>query len=932
MVEVHVFSGGEVARQVLNAVAMFVSSASMTSILSTVAIISVPLTVLSFISTHSPKVIAGWCLVTLLVPTLLIKAKEDVQIIDSSNPMRVATVSNVPLILALPAYLSTTYMFGITKAVDGIFHTNDDAQYSKTGMLFGATLMRKNLIARIEDPRLQNLWQQYLTNCIRQDISINHKYSYKQLFSSPDILGFLKAHSPSPLRRIFDPYNKASYSAESGEYPTCKEALTVITKGFETEVADHHSWLKRLLGASGSDSALQSALYTTAQENANHALIDISTNAKNTIMQAMVTNATRTGLIDASNAVGADATAIRLMAAQTEIQSNAFMASTGLWAQKRIPMLQTVLLLLIMCASPIVVAIAMLPSMTFKVLTNTLYGYVYIASWPVVFTFINFISNAFGSNMMKSITDGQGVNFYNLNELHKTNLEMSAIAGWLMMLTPIITPFLIKGGASIMSSASMQFAGMVNSVGGQVSREIATGNVSLGNTNEDLHNYNNTNGNKHDTNYMDAHTMATKQLSNGAMDATTGAGGHVYNTQPSRSNLIDSISMREDLTNTLSASAQQAERAVNTASADFRQASSSAFNDTRQYLDSTSEQSGYGNTTSTGEQSSMRDGMSEMMQASQNYAKSHNVSDAAAWQVLAKGGASVGFSLAGTGASAGVEGSISGSHNDTDSQNTTNSLTDQQAFNHGLEQVRTASVAQNTNDSSSTSTQESNSVGDTFNTLTSAGKTLNTALNQEKAATLALSQSQTTGASVNSDMTMGFQNWLEDHPDKRGGMDTATLLTSNDNDVTTARKKLANKFVETLAETSINDQLNNITAEQVDNLKGQTLDSVHQAGQNKVDFVEQRGEIAVGVTDDVNNLKTGVAGDHMGMPDYNPNEKNQLDSQANNSLDAQQQELKRASAAQSPSALNKVDNPSPRKSKGEQFMDEHWDSVKGVFL
>ncbi|MEZ9698825.1 conjugal transfer protein TraG N-terminal domain-containing protein [Vibrio sp. 10N.261.46.E12] len=931
MVEVHLFSGGEVARQVLNAVAMFINSASMTSIISTVAMISIPLTVFSFMTTHSPKAIVGWCAVTLLVPTLLINTKQDVQIIDSSNPMRVATVSNVPIILSFPAYLTTTYMYGITKAIDGIFHTNDDAQYSKTGMLFGSTLVRKNLTAKIQDPQLQHLWQQYLTNCIRQDITINKKYTYKALFSSSDMLGFLKAHSPSPLRRIFDPYNASSYPAESGEYPTCKEALPVITRGFQAEEAKHHNWLKRLLGASGSDSALQSALYSTAQENATHALIDVSKNAKDTIMQAMITNATHTGLIDASNAVGADATAIRLMAAQTQIQSNAFMASTGLWAQKRIPMLQTVLLLLIMCASPIVVAIAMLPNMTFKVLTNTLYGYVYIAAWPIVFTFINFISNAFGGSMMKSITNGQGVTYYNLNELHKTNLEMSAIAGWLMMLTPIITPFLIKGGASIMSSASMQFAGMVNSVGGQVSREIATGNLSLGNTTEDQHSYNNTNANKHDTNYMDAHSMATKQLSNGAMDTTTAAGNHVYNTQPSRSNLIDSISMREDLSNTLSSSAQQAERAVNTASADFRQASSSAYNETRQYLDSTAQQSGYGNSTNTGEQSSMRDGLSQMMQATENYAKAHNVSDAAAWQVLAKGGASVGFSVAGNGASAGVEGSISGSNTETDSSTTTHSMTDQQTFNQGLELARTASVAQNTSDSSSTSTQESNNVNDTFSSLTSAGKTLNAAINQEKAATLALTQAQTTGASVNSDMSMQFQNWLDDNPDKRGGMDISTLLTGNDQSTSRQRIQLAHEFVETLAEKSINDKLNTITDSQVDELKGQTLNNVHQAGQDKVDFVEQRGELAVAVTDEVNNLKVGVAGYDMGMPDYNPHEKNQMEYQANTSIESQNEELKQASAAQAPSNLNNVDNPSPRQSKAEQFMDEKWGSVKHHF-
>ncbi|MCC4820198.1 hypothetical protein LMH81_27165, partial [Vibrio lentus] len=92
----------------------------------------------------------------------------------------------------------------------------------------------------------------------------------------------------------------------------------------------------------------------------------------------------------------------------------------------------------------------------------------------------------------------------------------------------------------------------------------------------------------------------------------------------------------------------------------------------------------------------------------------------------------------------------------------------------------------------------------------------------------------------------------------------------NDQSTSRQRIQLAHEFVETLAEKSINDKLNTITDSQVDELKGQTLNNVHQAGQDKVDFVEQRGELAVAVTDEVNNLKVGVAGYDMGMPDYNP--------------------------------------------------------------
>ncbi|MCG9628724.1 conjugal transfer protein TraG N-terminal domain-containing protein [Vibrio mediterranei] len=870
MLTVHVFYAGEIVREVFNAVAMFVNSKDMATILSMVALISVPLTVMQFIGTHSPKAIITWCAVTVLVPTLLIKSTEDIQIIDASNPLHVTTVGNVPMILAFPAHFATLYMFGIIDSINGIFHTNEDEQYSKTGMLYGATLVRKNLTAKIHNPQLQHLWQQYLTNCIRQDVAINNKYTYEELFSSPDMLTFLKNHSPSPLRRILDPEHASHYSAESGRFPTCKEALPVITSLFKQEATNQPNYLKRLLGADGANTAKQSALMMAAMDNANHALIDVSQNARQTILQAMVTNSTLTGLIDASDAVGADATAIRLMAAQTEIQSNAFMASTGLWAQKRIPMLQTVILLLIMCASPIVAALAMLPNMSLKVLSNTLIGYLNIASWPIVFTFINFISHAFGSAMMKSITNADGgVTYYNLAELHKTNLEMSSIAGWLMMLTPIITPFLVKGGASIMGSAAMQFAGMMNSIGGQVSKEIATGNISLGNTSENVHSYDNTHANKHDTNYLDNHSMASQQLDNGSMKHLTGSGDTVYSTQGSRSVLGESVQMRQDLTNRLTTASTQAARTVNTASGDFRQASQDTYQSTQAYLEATASQQQYGSSASTSEQSTEREALSRMMSSAQHYAKQHNVSDSEAWNTLMKGSLSAGGSVFGTGASVSVEGSVSQGHQYSEGESHTDSNNDQTAFNQALESATTAARQHSSGQSHSQSSAEQHNVSDAFSQLTSSGKTLSSAVSRERAASLALDQSKTDGASVNADMTPAFQRWVEAKPiDYRGGHDAQTLLTSNDQQISEMRRHMENEFIKEQAEAKINDQLQAITPEQTANLRTQTLESVEAQGKEQMKRVTDSGPTITGLAHDANHLRTDIAELKQGQPEY----------------------------------------------------------------
>ncbi len=852
MLTVHVFYAGEIVREVFNAVAMFVNSKDMATILSMVALISVPLTVMQFIGTHSPKAIITWCAVTVLVPTLLIKSTEDIQIIDASNPLHVTTVGNVPMILAFPAHFATLYMFGITDSINGIFHTNEDEQYSKTGMLYGATLVRKNLTAKIHNPQLQHLWQQYLTNCIRQDVAINNKYTYEELFSSPDMLTFLKNHSPSPLRRILDPEHTSHYSAESGRFPTCKEALPVITSLFKQEATNQPNYLKRLLGADGANTAKQSALMMTAMDNANHALIDVSQNARQTILQAMVTNSTLTGLIDASDAVGADATAIRLMAAQTEIQSNAFMASTGLWAQKRIPMLQTVILLLIMCASPIVAALAMLPNMSLKVLSNTLMGYFNVASWPIVFTFINFISHAFGSAMMKSITNADGgVTYYNLAELHKTNLEMSSIAGWLMMLTPIITPFLVKGGASIMGSAAMQFAGMMNSVGGQVSKEIATGNISLGNTSENVHSYDNTHANKHDTNYLDNHSMASQQLDNGSMKHLTGS-GNVYDTRGSRSTTDTNIHLGEQRSASLKTAATQSARATQTEQTSWQTAASDSWNQLQASRQTLANQESYGNGYSQNEQTSDRAALDEVYRATHDYAQSHNMSDSDAYSTLLAGRMGVSGhigggkdSIVGGSLNAGIEGSANtgATHTYTDGETRTDSDSKSTAFNHAMDRLESASKTHTAGDNHSKASQSEQAYQDSLSNVASHSKQLSAAVNREQAASLLYEQSKSDSAGFNQDLSMGFQKWAKENPSLYGYEPFDDVMTSNDKQ--DLRQAMASLYVSQQTEKDINNTINTLPPEQIDNVQGQTMNSVADAGASDMETVTAQGQTAL---------------------------------------------------------------------------------------
>lgn len=98
-------------------------------------------TLFVYIRGHDPKEVLKFIAVFILITSVLIIPKRTVHIIDMTNPTLVLRVDNVPTGLSVPFRFITSIGGSLTKIYDSVFHTPDSVAYSKTGMLFGATLM-----------------------------------------------------------------------------------------------------------------------------------------------------------------------------------------------------------------------------------------------------------------------------------------------------------------------------------------------------------------------------------------------------------------------------------------------------------------------------------------------------------------------------------------------------------------------------------------------------------------------------------------------------------------------------------------------------------------------------------------------------------------------------------------------------------------------
>lgn len=853
---VYFYSSGDVVQQVFNAVATFINSYQST-IMSIVAMVGVPMTVISFIQKKSHDVIVAWVLVTLLVPAFLLELKQDVQIIDASNPMKVHSVTNVPYMVAIPAYTSTYYMHAMTSGVEGIFHVNDDESYSRTGMLFGASLFEQAFQAEISNPSLQNGWMSYVTNCIRPDININFKYTFDDLQNANDILEFLANHEPSPLRGIY------LFSAAGKTYYTCKQALPVLTNLF---TADAQTWFSKATTAfdsNTSDLAHNSLQLQNSFDNLQTSIMNISKGSIELTKQIMAINGVQRGLVNATSKVDTWQSSLAFAGAQTEAQSLGFMASTGLWAQKKIPLLHTILTMIIICGAPISVAIAMLPNQSVNMLKNYIYGYFWIASWPIVFAFINFISTLYLSNALSGLMDSDGgLTLANLDEARLKNIDAAAISGWLMSLVPVVSNYLVKGGASIMQSSAMQFSGLMSSIAGNVSRELGTGNISMGNTSMNNHSFDNMNANKRDLASNFNYHGTTANDGDGVVTTTFANGNDVYNAKPSMSQLPLSLNNAD----TQRASLSQAVRDQTMATDTARTQRAETLSQTAGVLQRAAENASSVNSQGTGykydDTSSTGKDLSAMNSLVNDYAKSNGMTNSQAWNTLLAGYASggikgkIGGDSFGAGGEIGAKGEVARSTSDQYAQNETNShrASIQEQFNERLSSVQAATKNESTDHRNTDGHSKETGLSEQLSRMTSANRSYDSALNKQHSYEAALNKANEHSLGANENLDNEFQSYVEQQYSQHGagafnGLSSKQVLTGTNAEAREYRQGLVQDFFEDKfanfgnVQSNANVPLDNSQREKLDDtasdISFQSLgdrNSLYRTGEDLVNF------------------------------------------------------------------------------------------------
>jgi len=526
MVTLYTLFGGAVLNNMLNAIAAFFSSNSWNIPLKIVLMASISAYAVNYIIHRDPLKFLKWVFVYTVVIGVLIVPKKNIQIVDLSDPTISYKVDNVPLGLAVYFSLVTHIGYGIGQAYDTFFSLPDAVSYSKTGLLFGATLAKNSLSVTTGDPLLNENFNGYIANCVIGDIMLNHKYSMADLMNSTDILGLITSR-PSQLRRMIY-INNTTLGVEKNNI-SCQEAAKKLTTDITQKFNHSGEYLGKIAKffytMSGNRVDKENLVKNLLQDSYGF-FYGSSQTATDALKQNVAMAAVRNGL---QNYASKNSDIGSLITTSTESSQMKSRLNWGISAKigtTYLPLLHTLMILFMVALLPMIILVTVTDVAGLVPLKFYALSLVYFMSWTPLFTVLNYVMNFYA----KGQTLGMIPRLSNVNELQLHYSDLSMIAGYLSLSIPFLALGITRGFASAMTHASGFITSTVTSAAGQVANSAADGNWTVGSVSTE-----NVQGFKWDTNYNEASGKMTTQLDNASTMSISQTGTPIYNTQSAQS-------------------------------------------------------------------------------------------------------------------------------------------------------------------------------------------------------------------------------------------------------------------------------------------------------------------------------------------------------------------------------------------------------------
>lgn len=507
--------------------------------------------------------------------------------------------------------------------------------------------------------------------------------------------------------------------------------------------------------------------------------INASQTATDIFMQTMMMNALSDGIRDYASSSNAEAGLQNYITTKAELQTRSTFQAYGAEATVFLPLMQTLLLLIYICAFPLVAALSLVAANGFPYWTSFLRYLVWVELWPPLFAIINMAMNFYlQKNSLAFQADSVSMNtFSQLTQMHRDTMAM---AGYLSLSVPLIARGLVSNTMlESVSSMATGLLGGLQSATGTAAQEATTGNFNLGTVGYRNVNANNINMNKHDTDAAYNQGTVSEQMASGVIKTSTEDGQVIYNQTPAMSTLAQSLNLGSQLSSTLSHSAEQMKSAAVSESQNVQSGITSTASKLAQFGGSSSHDLSVSEGASRGLSATETHAYNTLQSAAKELSHNENISMQEAYRELGQMTYGVGANVDSSNSASGkvaewmlgakVNASATATHQDSSSAEHNYNASD----THGFNDRQTHDIAQSFNTLASHQKTESTDARDShgsslidniaadLRTTNSASHNMNADFTQSQRLSEMATLAETNSASINSNLSQEFVNFVK---------------------------------------------------------------------------------------------------------------------------------------------------------------------------
>jgi conjugal transfer mating pair stabilization protein TraG len=401
----------------------------------------------------------------------------DIHVTDRLNPsLAPATVSNVPLGLALMASFTSQVGDYLTGSAEVVFGLPGDLNYSRNGMIYGARLYDATRSLRISDPEFAANLDEHFRQCVFYDVLLG-RYSMKELAETSDIWATIAPGSQARAQRFLT--RDASSGQVTSAIVTCREAYDALNAQWAGLIDGMGTVFGRQLYPTQTAALAKAKLFADLPI-AYQYLSGVSASATDIFKQTLTINAMSQAMHSMSGSSGAGNVDVYAQT-RADIQTERTYSSIASNAMKWVPLLNVVLTVLFYALFPVLFPLFLLPRTGPVALKGYVTGFFYLAAWGPLFVILHMMLMYKGAADMTAVAGSGGLSLASFTGMADVNSDIGILAGYLIASVPFLAGGVAKGAMAISHHATSYLNPSQNAAE-EAAREASTGNVALGNT------------------------------------------------------------------------------------------------------------------------------------------------------------------------------------------------------------------------------------------------------------------------------------------------------------------------------------------------------------------------------------------------------------------------------------------------------------------